>query len=56
LPDDIGEESEELWSAVKSQGQGDIQWKRYGIESFSCVRLKTAAQQSIETGAAIVFT
>ena len=55
LPRDIGEESEELWSAVESQGEGDIQWKRYGIESFSCVRLKAAAQRSIETGAAIVF-
>jgi hypothetical protein len=56
LPLDIGEESEELWKAVESQGEGDTQWKRYGVESFTCLRLYVAAQRSIETGAAIVFT
>ncbi|MEW6304237.1 MAG: hypothetical protein AB1705_12240 [Verrucomicrobiota bacterium] len=56
LPLDIDPESEELWEATKSQGKGDLKWQRYGVESFTCLRLYRAAQHSIQNNAAIVFT
>ncbi|MGI5156389.1 hypothetical protein [Microbispora sp. CA-102843] len=30
-------------------------WRRYGVESFTCLQLTAAARHSIATGAAIVF-
>jgi hypothetical protein len=56
LPLQIDPESEEIWLAAESQGMGDVQWKRYGVESFCCTRLYYAAQHPIQTKAAIVFT
>ena len=55
IPENIDEQSEELWDAAGSQGQSSIKWKKYGIESFTCVNLLIACRKSIETGAAIVF-
>lgn len=55
LPLNMNPDSEEIWAATESQGEGDLQWKRYGIESFTCLRLYVAAQHSIQTNAAIVF-
>jgi hypothetical protein len=34
LPLDLDPEAEEVWEACAWQGQGDRQWRRYGIESF----------------------
>ncbi len=56
LPLDIDPESDEVWDAADNQGQGDTKWKRYGIESFTCLRLYYAAKKSIELNAAVVFT
>lgn len=56
LPLDIDPEDEEVWEAADSQGEGETIWKRYGVESFSCLRLHHAAQHSIKHAAAIVFT
>ncbi len=55
LPLDIDPESDEMWLAPESQGKGDVQWKRYGVESFTCLRLYHAARNSIQTNAAVVF-
>jgi hypothetical protein len=55
LPLDLDPESEEVWLAPDSQGEGDMKWKRYGVESLSCLRLHAAAKYSLATGAAIVF-
>jgi len=54
IPHGIDPESDELWDAADSQGQGDG-WRRYGVESFSCVRLIHACEASIRSGAALVF-
>lgn len=56
LPLDLDPESEEVWGATESQGKGDTKWKKYGIESFTCLRLWQASRVSVEQGAAIVFT
>lgn len=56
MPLDLDPESDEVWEAAESQGAGDSGWQRYGIESFSCIRLIRAAEHSLKTGAAIVFS
>ena len=55
LPDDLACEAEVVWNAASHQGQGDSHWQRYGIESFTCLRLLQACRISIESGCAIVF-
>lgn len=55
LPLTLDPESEEVWSAADQPGTGDVKWKQFGIESFSCVRLAHACKRAIETGAAVVF-
>jgi len=55
LPLELDPESDEVWDAVESQGEGETQWKRYGVESFTCLRLYHAAKRSIQTGAALMF-
>jgi len=54
VPADLDPESEELWNASEEQGAGDG-WRRYGVESFTCVRLLAAARESVQRGAAVVF-
>lgn len=55
LPLDMDPEAEELWQAADTQGEGDLLWQRYGIESYVCLRLHHAARHSITHSAAIVF-
>jgi hypothetical protein len=55
LPLDLDPESEEVWKASETQGRGDVQWQRYGIESLVCLRLYKACEHSLERQAAIVF-
>lgn len=55
LPLDLDPESEEVWSATESQGEGERLWQRYGIESFTCLQLHAAANHALKTGAAVVF-
>ncbi len=55
LPLELNPESEEVWEAPDNQGQGKVKWKRYGVESFTCLRLYHACKTSINLGAAIVF-
>jgi hypothetical protein len=54
IPTGMDPESDELWEAVDLQGDGDG-WNKYGIESFTCVRLMRACEASIASGAAVVF-
>lgn len=56
IPSSLTSDSEELWDAADTQGDGDVLWEQYGVESFTCVALNEACRRSIETGAAIVFT
>jgi hypothetical protein len=55
LPLDLDPEDVAFFDAVDSQGIGEHKWQKYGVESFTCIRLLNAARHSIETGAAIVF-
>jgi len=56
LPLDMDQESDELWEASDSQGEGDLKWQRYGIESFTCLRLHNAALHSTKHNSLILFT
>ncbi len=55
IPSHLDENSEELFEAADSQGEGDGLWEQYGIESYSCVCLLQGCRKSNETGAALVF-
>ncbi|RYD60673.1 MAG: hypothetical protein EOP84_36695 [Verrucomicrobiaceae bacterium] len=56
LPLDLVPEDDQVFDAAESQGSGAATWERFGVESYCCLRLYKAAQHSIHTGAAIVFT
>ena len=55
IPAGLDPEDDALWEATESQGEGERVWQRYGVESFTCLRLLHAARASVELGAAIVF-
>jgi hypothetical protein len=55
LPLDLDPEADEVWHACDSQGQGELQWQRYGIESYICLRLCRACEHSLKQQAAVVF-
>ena len=55
IPSNLDENSDALWEAADSQGEGSLAWQRYGIESFSCVCLMRGCLKSIERKAALVF-
>ena len=55
LPLGMDPESKEIWESTRSQGQGEVLWKKYALESFACSRLYYASKASIDLGAAIVF-
>lgn len=55
LPLTLDPEDDEVWNAADDQGEAATGWKRYGVESFTCIRLYRAAKHSIEHSAAIVF-
>ncbi len=55
LPLNTDPESAEVWDAASEPASDGLKWKRYGAESFGCLRLIRAAEASIRTGAAIVF-
>jgi hypothetical protein len=55
LPESTDPEATEVWDAADSPATGPTKWQRFGIESFSCIRLIRACERAIETGAAVVF-
>lgn len=56
IPDGIDADDETLWTAPDHQGESGVPaWQRYGVESYTCVQLMQAAQDSIDIGAAVVF-
>lgn len=56
LPLEIDPESGEVWDAVANPSATDgPKWRRFGVESFICIRLIRACEASLRTGAAIVF-
>jgi hypothetical protein len=55
LPEDLDPDSEEVLRACEGQASATGSWQRYAIESYGCMRLRHAAQYSIQTGAAIAF-
>ncbi len=55
LPLDLDIEAEEVWSAAERQGESEIKWQRYGVESLTCLSLFRACEISVQSGAALVF-
>jgi hypothetical protein len=55
MPVEMDHESDELLEAAQTQGRGDLKWQRYGVETFTCLRLLAACEASLRTKAAIVF-
>lgn len=55
MPFDLDPESEDVWEAADDPPADSPKWKKFGVESFSCIRLIRACEASIKTGAAIVF-
>ena len=55
IPKQITKDADELWEAADTQGEGMELWQQYGIESFTCVSLLEACQQSMRTGALLEF-
>lgn len=54
IPPDLPSESDEVGDAADNQGTGSG-WKRYGVESLTCLKLLEACRASLKIGAAIVF-
>lgn len=54
IPDGVDPDGDELWEVFEEQGTGDG-WRRYGRESFVCVRLLAAAEASVARGLALSF-
>lgn len=55
LPDDLDPESDEVLDAAEGRGEGGEKWRRYGVESHTCLALIRACRASVSTGAAVVF-
>jgi hypothetical protein len=55
LPLDIEPDGPEIWEALELQGSRRKGWQRYGIESFTCLRLYQGCVRSMRTGAALVM-
>ncbi len=55
LPLTLDPEAKEIWDAAREPGVGAEKWSRYGIESFTCIRLVRACEKSIETGSLLMF-
>lgn len=55
LPEDLDPDSEEVFRAWEARTPATEGWRRYGIESYVCLRLIQMAKHSIATGAAIAF-
>jgi hypothetical protein len=55
LPEDLDPEDEEVWEAADAQGESNIKWKKYGVESYTCLGLLKASRLSIRNNTAIVF-
>lgn len=55
IPETADPEDEQLWRVSDNPASTGAPWQRYGMEAFVCLRLLRAAEQSLRTGAAIVF-
>jgi len=55
IPNELHSQSDELWDAADSQGEGEFPWEQYGIESYSCVVLREGCRECLRIGAALVF-
>lgn len=55
LPEDLDPDSDEVYDACDADEPATEGWQRYGVESYTCLRLLQAAKLSTETRAAIAF-
>ena len=47
---------DDMSEILGEQGQGNMVWQRYAIETYTCLCLIEASRASLKSGAAIVFT
>jgi hypothetical protein len=55
LPEDLDPDADDVYAACTAEKPAADGWRRYGVESYVCLRLIHAARHSITTGAAIAF-
>jgi hypothetical protein len=55
LPIETDPDSDAVYEAIESQGEGEVTWQRYAMESHHCLQLHRAARHSIEHAALLVF-
>jgi hypothetical protein len=55
VPAGMDAEADKMMSAIATQGQGRERWRRYAVETFTCLQLLAACDASLRTQAAIVF-
>jgi len=55
LPRRLKFDDPDLLHALDNPGKSKTRWKKYGVESYNLVMLRTACQVSIKTGAAVVL-
>jgi hypothetical protein len=56
LPLDLDPEAEAVWDAAENGGGSkDPKWKRFGVESFTCLRLHRGASESVQSSRLLVF-
>ena len=48
-------ESEKVMELIENHGNGNAKWERFGIESYSCLCLYRACEESIKYNCAITF-
>jgi hypothetical protein len=55
LPLTLDPDGSEIWEALELHGSRRKGWCRYGVESFTCLRLYHGCLRSMRTGAALVM-
>jgi hypothetical protein len=56
VPLDIHPDSDLLWAAADSPPTSGEKWKTFGVESFGCLRLFAACNESVNQGRALLFS
>ena len=55
MPVAMDHESDAISGLLETQGRGEQRWQRYGVETFTGLRLLAACEVSLRSKAAIVF-
>ena len=56
IPNGLDFESDEVCDAIENGPHGEVRWKQYAVETYTCLALLRACDTSVSLQAAIVFT